>query len=238
VGTGGSLTNAEVKTTWIHTLAPPYVFMVRDNFIFIFTFVLQVGFHTETFCCRGYVKDPLGRCVAQCDGGCANGVCTGPNNCTCYPGYTLDRGGNCVVQCPCGCLNGVCAGSLLSPLPSPLHSLHHHGVCAGSLLSLCPLPFIPSNPTESAQVRYCLSALSPPFPSSSRSLRRFATVSLPSPLHSLHHHGVCAGSQHQQCSRPLCQCPLLGLSRTYHLLQSASSFIQLLFSPSIPCDVM
>ena len=73
-------------------------------------FVSQVVFRTETYCCQGYLKDVLGRCVAHCDGGCANGVCRTPNNCTCYPGYTLDRSGNCVVECPCGCLNGVCAG--------------------------------------------------------------------------------------------------------------------------------
>jgi hypothetical protein len=74
-------------------------------------FVLQADFRTETYCCQGYLKDVLGRCVAQCDGGCANGVCRSPNNCTCHPGYTLDRSGNCVVGCPCGCLNGVCAGT-------------------------------------------------------------------------------------------------------------------------------
>jgi len=73
-------------------------------------FVSQADFRTETYCCQGYLKDVLGRCVAHCDGGCANGVCRSPNNCTCYPGYTLDRSGNCVVECPCGCLNGVCAG--------------------------------------------------------------------------------------------------------------------------------
>jgi len=90
-------------------------------------FFLQADFRTETYCCQGYVKDVLGRCVAHCDGGCANGVCRSPNNCTCYPGYTLDRSGNCVVECPCGCLNGVCAGiaallfacSLLHQIPCP-----------------------------------------------------------------------------------------------------------------------
>lgn len=94
-------------------------------------FVLQAEFHTETHCCQGYLKDVLGRCVAQCDGGCANGVCRSPNNCTCYPGYTLDRSGNCVVECPCGCLNGVCAG-----IAAPLFACSLVSVTSNSLFCL------------------------------------------------------------------------------------------------------
>lgn len=49
------------------------------------------------------------KCGYHCDGGCGEGLCIGPNTCSCKPGFKL-VGNTCVPECTKGCQNGKCAG--------------------------------------------------------------------------------------------------------------------------------
>lgn len=39
--------------------------------------------------------------------GCANGICTAPDHCSCHVGYRINKSGTCDPKCDKACLNGI-----------------------------------------------------------------------------------------------------------------------------------
>ncbi|XP_058452894.1 epidermal growth factor-like protein [Malaya genurostris] len=61
-------------------------------------------------CCKGYERNVhnFRKCDPVCDQPCFNGLCVGPNTCSCYPDFVKNHQGKCVPTCPIGCDNGDC----------------------------------------------------------------------------------------------------------------------------------
>ncbi|XP_001851233.2 von Willebrand factor D and EGF domain-containing protein [Culex quinquefasciatus] len=61
-------------------------------------------------CCKGFERNVhnFRKCDPICEQPCFNGLCVGPNTCSCYPDFVQNREGKCVPTCPIGCDNGVC----------------------------------------------------------------------------------------------------------------------------------
>ncbi|XP_055632768.1 fibrillin-1-like [Toxorhynchites rutilus septentrionalis] len=61
-------------------------------------------------CCEGYERNVhnFRKCDPVCEEPCFNGLCVGPNKCTCYPDFVNNLQGKCVPTCPIGCDNGEC----------------------------------------------------------------------------------------------------------------------------------
>lgn len=121
-------------------------------------------------CCYGWTKNTKGQCEAQCELGCKQGECVGPNKCKCFPGYTgktcsqdLNECGlkprPCEHRCMntygsymCYCLNGYtlmpdgsCANSRTCSLA---HCQYGCEEVQGEIRCLCPSAGLQLGPDE------------------------------------------------------------------------------------------